>query len=382
MDSEWKSKQKRRRLQLKIGILEWICGGGLLDIAPSQVPESLLREGWAMLSTVAQDFTSCGHEVISSVDARSLERLHLSASELQFEPTFISGFQDDLPSSWWAIAADSDVVVVIAPEFSNILRTAVSKLSRVCSLLLNCSGDFLAASCDKWLTAQRLSAAGISHPATQLACDVTKDWIEQHRNQSGRWIIKPRDGAGCDAIQLVNDECIHEALSAIRSSDLNSRMMLQPLHNGAAFSRSAIVDFAGYAHWLPLVTQEFSITESIVYRGGRVLDVGHWCYEGLLNGRRYSIDQLNEVLNATVGSLGPGALGWVGVDLLYSDELNDWLVIEVNPRLTTSFTGLRLSYGTGLMEQMLRGGRGQGVAIDREWKSIAFDSAGNLYPSS
>jgi tyramine---L-glutamate ligase len=358
---------------LRIGILEWICGGGLQYSEPTPIAESLLNEGWAMLRTVAQDFVSCGHDVTTCVDARLLEGLKLPES--RFQVTFNSGFTNDLPSRWWMIASEADAVVVIAPEFANILQTAISKLTPVCKLLLNCNGDFLASSCDKWLTAQKLNSAHINHPATHLTCDVTESWLQQHHNESGRWIIKPRDGAGCEAIQLVSHEFIKDTLSTIRSGDSNSRMMIQPLHSGTAFSRSAIVDGAGRFHWLPLVTQEFTDADSIVYCGGRVL-VGKSHYEDTLNGKRYSIDRLDKVLNATVEALGQGARGWVGVDLLFSDLINDWLVIEVNPRLTTSFTGLSKSNGPGLTEQMLRAGQGLDIAIKPTWKTIEFSAAG------
>lgn len=109
-----------------------------------------------------------------------------------------------------------------------------------------------------------------------------------------------------------------------------------------------------------------------------MLWVGDSHYEDTLTGNRYSIDRLDEVLNATTAALGQGARGWVGVDLLYSDELNDWVVIEVNPRLTTSFTGLSMSHGPGLMERMLRAGQGLEVAVGSTWKPISFNAAGKI----
>ena len=353
---------------MKIGILEWICGGGLQETDPTQIAESLLNEGRAMLNAVAQDCLSCGHEVVTSVDSGLIERLHLLELDSRIQMIRSTGFTDDLPSSWWNIAAEADAVLVIAPEFSSILQNAISKLNPACKLLLNSSGNFLANTCDKLLTAQRLKSADIRHPETQLVCNVDSDWLEQHRCKSGRWIIKPRDGAGCDAIQLVDDNAVRDALTAVRASDSNSRMLIQPLHSGSAFSRSAIVDAAGQAHWLPLVTQEFTPGDSMNYLGGKVLDANE----------SPSIDRLNSILDATVVALRPGALGWIGVDLLYSDELNEWMVIEVNPRLTTSFTGLSASYGSGLMEQMLRAARGMDIVVKPNWKSVAFDAAGNV----
>jgi tyramine---L-glutamate ligase len=368
--------QKER--SLKIGILEWICGGGLHETDPMQIAGSLLDEGQAMLSAVAQDYLNCGYEVITCVDtglvdtglvnAGLVNRLRLFGSNSRIRVTQSAGFLNDLPSNWWSIADEVDAVVLIAPEFSSILQNAISKLSPICKLLINCGGHFLENTCDKWLTAQQLGMAQIHHPATQLVTAVTDRWLEQHRGETGKWIIKPRDGAGCDAIQVVEDDAVQSVLTLMRSTDLHSRMILQPLHQGSAFSRSAIVDAAGIAHWMPLVTQEFMVSGSMTYRGGRVL----------LASESPSLPQLDKVLESTFEALGSGARGWVGVDLLYSDALNDWMVIEVNPRLTTSFVGLSAACGAGLMEQMLRAARGMEVCINPTWNSVAFDAAGNV----
>jgi predicted ATP-grasp superfamily ATP-dependent carboligase len=364
--------------QVRVGILEWICGGGLQDTAIEQISESLMDEGRAMLLAVAQDFVSSGHEVVASIDARLHPELQLTKFGSSFQVWSKSGFTSRFPSSWWEVANFADAVVVIAPEFSNILQSAPSLLAPECKLLLNCQGEFLAASCDKWITAQRLDAAGVKHPPTQLARVATEDWLRKNRTAAGKWIIKPKDGAGCEAIRLVDEDSVRDAIKATLDSDANLGMIIQPMLIGGAFSRSAIVDSMGRAYWLPLVTQEFSMSNSMTYHGGRVLAGDESYYHDTLTSKRYPIGRLDEILNAAMAALGQGALGWVGVDLLYSDELNDWIVIEVNPRLTTSFTGLSMSFGSGLMQQMLRAGQGLEVAIGSTWKAINFCAAGKI----
>ena len=330
-----------------------------------------------MFHAVVQDFVSCGHDVTASVDQRLFTESQLTGLGSRFRVSSTVGFTNGLPSNWWEIASTADAVLVIAPEFSNILQTAVAQLAPVCKLLLNCQDPFLASSCDKWLTAQQLKAASVTHPATRLARDATEDWLQKHRNAAGEWIVKPRDGAGCEAIRLLDQYSLKEALRELQQSDLATKLLLQPCEVGDSFSRSAIVDFTGHSHWLPLVTQEFTEGDSMTYCGGQVLSVGDGYYENRLSGRRYAIDRLNAVLNATLAALGQGARGWVGVDLLYSDEWDDWIVIEVNPRLTTSFTGLSRSYGQGLMEQMLLSGLGREVAIRPTWKTVPFKANGS-----
>ena len=52
--------------------------------------------------------------------------------------------------------------------------------------------------------------------------------------------------------------------------------------------------------------------------------------------------------------------GYVGVDVVLG-ESQDW-VIEINPRLTTSYIGLRALAADNLMEVLLRLVRGESVA--------------------
>jgi len=54
----------------------------------------------------------------------------------------------------------------------------------------------------------------------------------------------------------------------------------------------------------------------------------------------------------------PGLLGYVGVDVVLGGDGRDW-AIEINPRLTTSYVGLRASARFNLAEAMLAIVQGQ-----------------------
>lgn len=71
--------------------------------------------------------------------------------------------------------------------------------------------------------------------------------------------------------------------------------------------------------------------------------------------------QLDDLLNSALDALGPGAFAWLGFDLLYATREQRWLVIEANPRLTTSFAGLAVASGHGLMDRVLRACSGKSI---------------------
>ena len=77
----------------------------------------------------------------------------------------------------------------------------------------------------------------------------------------------------------------------------------------------------------------------------------------------------------------PGLLGFVGVDLVLgpdSDGSQDYL-IEMNPRLTTSYIGLRALAETNLTEALLNVATGKEVA-PLKWRpgQVHFRSDGRI----
>jgi predicted ATP-grasp superfamily ATP-dependent carboligase len=71
-------------------------------------------------------------------------------------------------------------------------------------------------------------------------------------------------------------------------------------------------------------------------------------------------------------------VGYVGVDLVLgeADDGKDDVVIEVNPRLTTSYVGLRRLVCGNLAAAMLAAARGQPVALSFAAGRVVFDADG------
>jgi predicted ATP-grasp superfamily ATP-dependent carboligase len=80
---------------------------------------------------------------------------------------------------------------------------------------------------------------------------------------------------------------------------------------------------------------------------------------------------------AAVAALPP-TVGYVGVDLVLgeADDGRDDVVIEVNPRLTTSYVGLRRLVRGNLAAAMLAAARGLPVALSFAAARVVFDADG------
>jgi tyramine---L-glutamate ligase len=383
---------------MRIGLFEWICGGGMHALEVNSIPPGLLREGWAMLSTLVHLFSTAGTEVSTIIDRRLADlqgweeianhralNLEISRqlgrdatlpflehwkigspdtiepsgnlanqipppSELAAEEP--KSFHNQPPSAvieaWIDAAGECDVTLVIAPEIDGLLQSCLTSLTRAGIQVLNCSGNVLANSCDKWLTADCFIRHGLPHPPTWKA--------SQHRqipfSAAPQWCCKSRFGAGCEETVIGSASQIEKQCRDLRNPNW---YIVQPWLEGESYSCSAIVDRGGIAHWLPLTTQQFQTIRfenglsSLQYQGGRVAS------------ETTGLDRPVRLLNRTLDSLSDGkpskCIGWIGIDLLKSVEA-EWIIIECNPRITTSLVGLSQQSPVNLASVLLEGWSG------------------------
>ena len=354
-------------------VLEWICGGGLLAVPPEQIESGLRSEGWLMLSTLVDGLASAGMKVCVQLDTRLTApgQLHPAAHVVEvpshnyrFPPT-----DEVVPPGWADLAGACDYVWIIAPEIEGQLPRIIERLRVDGHKLLNCHGDFMRNSCDKLLTAQCLTAAGIPHPPTRPLEQIDAMWLDAsaasasgssahaaHTREAG-WIIKPAAGAGGSGQRRITREQLLQAAWA-RAAQAeyagqlleSSRQLVQPWLPGRAASCSVIVDTFGRRHWLPLVSQDFSEPESAWAHPQARVDPAQalWSpprYVGCTYPcRELPADPPRELLDAVLDALGAGAYGWVGIDLLYAAGCRTWTVIEVNARCTSSLVGFAPAY--------------------------------------
>ena len=342
---------------MRFCVLEWICGGGMHPFSPKEISASLRQEGWQMLQCLCQQFHHAGHVVSTVVDQRLLNRQQMA--EIANGAHLITGFQSQaltkgnslLPlsaldltlSAWHLVAQKCDQTIVVAPELDGILEYCINHLRKLDVPMLNCTGQFLANSCDKWLTAQCLHQHRIPHPLTWTV----DDFIEADLDLADRWCVKPRWGAGCEGLRIFDAKLAPAVLSELRTP---SNYIIQPWTPGRAYSCSAVVNRAGNITWLPLVTQEFSASysserfEGLCYSGARIAP------PKLQQLRPTKL--LNQALMALASADSREMQGWIGVDLVV-DACGCWNVIEINPRLTTSAVELCSLGYVQLAEQML-----------------------------
>lgn len=286
-----------------------------------------------MLAAVVEDLARCpGVETTTLLHPTLLSSAACWPAGVRVE---LAG--EDAEGRFRALAAAADWTLVIAPEFDGILEQR-------CRLVEESGGRLLGPSAAAvWRTADKLElsrwfrdAVGVpTPPALALPCAGRPPWPLP-------WVCKPRDGAGSQATFLVERE---EALLArreqARAEGWQGEMIVQPCVRGQAASVACLVG-PGRCVTLPAAEQRLSSDGCFHYEGGTL---------PLLP----PLDQRAQRLAERAVQAVPGLLGYVGVDLVLGDAADGSgdAVIEINPRLTTSYVGLRRLARFNLAEALL-----------------------------
>ena len=267
-------------------------------------------------------------ELLSSHDYR------LSSPELTLS-TMVDP-DDDVWQVWTDLIDQSDAVWLIAPETDGILLKLTELVMARGKLLLGCSPSVIGLTASKLETCRVLSAAGMLCVPTWSA----QTWLEQCPDTSEQgWVAKPDDGAGCeDTISLsAPDE-----MSAWLRQNRQSTHVVQPMRNGMDCSLSMLCR-NGRAWLLSCNRQLVDFEDGCFNYQGSVINgmLEYWT----------SFEQLAQNIARAL----PGLAGYVGVDLIVMDGNPATLeVLEVNPRLTTSYVGLRQATGVNVAAQVIR----------------------------
>jgi predicted ATP-grasp superfamily ATP-dependent carboligase len=352
---------------MRIFVYEFVTGGGGLAHQRSSELAALAAEGRAMVRALAADFAALpGVEVVTLRDARLAPLF--SAERIQELPVFSA---DEEERAFGRLAARSTWTVLIAPETGGILRQRAEKVLAAGGRLLSPDAAFIALTTDKHQTALRLAARGVPVPPGQL---LTADrLLAGHGPALGgdeaQWpwpmVVKPVDGCGSQGVQLLRDAAAWRAVRpqlAVRGGSWRVERWIE----GLAASVSVLCGPGGRCA-LPACAQQLSDDGRFAYQGGRTpLPAGLDA-----RARRLALRALAAL---------PPTCGYVGVDLVLGADPagEEDRVIEINPRLTTSYLGLRRALPDNLAGAMLRLALGQPWAWSEAPLDVQFTADGQV----
>jgi len=226
--------------------------------------------------------------------------------------------QDDIWQVWQECIGQADAVWLIAPETGMILKRLTELVSGCHKTLLGSTAQAVEVASSKYLTCQTLMQAGINTLATYGYAD----WLEAKPQASNGWVAKMDDGAGCeDSAYFDSTSALNEWMQTRQATHI-----IQAYQPGIPASISMLCNH-GKAWLLSCNQQKIDIVE------------GSFSYSGsVINGMSQYRQAFEDIAQQVAQAL-PGLSGYIGIDVIVdADDVVH--VLEINPRLTTSYAGL------------------------------------------
>lgn len=340
---------------MRIFVCEYITGGGLHS-AP--MPPALRREGAMMVRALLRDLAGvAGVALTAGRDPR------IPADELAPPGVAVRwsvpATADAVGPLWQRCMDEADAVWPIAPESGGRLEKLVEMAVAHGKIPLCSTIEAIHITSSKRMTAHLLAANGVAVVPTRRAAEPLPD------SRNG-WVAKPDDGAGAEDTRWFGDP---DRMQRWLDRDGRRRThVVQPFVPGDAASLSALVR-DGVARVLSCNRQNVTI------------DDGRFRYHGGVVGGLQTRHGALAPIAARIAKAFPGLWGYVGIDLI--DSPAGPLVLEINPRLTTSYAGLAAAIGgnpAGMVLALLAAGSDlpvapeavEPVAVDVDHAEAAF----------
>lgn len=320
----------------RIFIFEWVSGGGFNSIT---IPSSLFCEGFGMLRSLILDFKKLGFEVVTQIDIRIKNLIPF----IEIDQVNIIDSKDDVYKEFKKMIRSSKYCFIIAPESSNILYNLTKVAKKYCQEILSIDLKGISLASSKLKTNTYFTSYDLKTPKTWLIPKKNNALdegfiVEKFRALHSPIVIKPLEGVGAESIfYLQTRKDIFDFFQgSINEIDTNRKYILQKFIPGEDLSVSII----GQSKDKDILTPDFSLlsinSQKIIlkdkekgseYFGGETPIKNY-------NKRLFSIEKLISPIDLS------DFVGYYGIDFIRTRK-NEIYFLEINPRLTTSYIGIR-----------------------------------------
>ncbi len=310
-------------------IFEFVSGGGFNKI---DIPVSLFCEGFAMLRSIIEDFKELNFNITILLD----RRIQLLSYLLKVDQINIVNKTSNYLKKFTKSVEKNEYCYIIAPEFSEILYnlTNIVKVKNKNLLSVNLSGIKLAT--HKFKTFEFFNKNHINTPKTYLIPHVENHFdrdfiIEMFRRFNCPVVIKQEDGVGAEGIFYIEtEEQIHKLFTDPEEKlEREKDYILQEYIEGEHLSVS-LIGTPSIPIILSINAQNVDLTtknNKSKYFGG---------YTPIENFKEIK-QELLKIFNKLNLSDLPS---YYGIDFIRKRDGKIYF-IEINPRLTTSYIGIR-----------------------------------------
>ena len=274
-----------------------------------------------MRDALLRDLSVLPYEIITTTDARI-------AAPMLVPDTIEINKKDDVWQIWERQILNADAVWLIAPETDGLLKKLTALAVKYDKKIIGCGLESIEITSSKLATYHVLQQASIA----TLPTFTFENWSKG----AGKWLAKPDDGAGCDATFYF--ENAEDLISWNAAWSLAHRHIIQPFQAGKNASISCVMH-DGKAHVLSCNTQLIEMENNQLKFSGCIV-----------NGMREHWTAFENIANKIAQAL-PDLAGYVGIDVIVLEGKT--IVVEINPRLTTSYSALAEATGANPAELIL-----------------------------
>lgn len=335
----------------KIFIFEFVSGGGFNK---EEIPTSLLCEGFSMLRSVVGDFGNLDFTISTLLD----HRISFLSPLLDADNIDSIGKNQDFIKQFKKKVKSNEYCFIIAPEFSNILKNLTQIVYKHDKQILSLGIDGIERCSSKFNTFQFFKSNNVSTPKTYLIPDTraypNKKKVQQLiKKVEFPVILKPDDGVGAESIYYFDTQgkLINFLDDVSRHLDPKRKYVLQNYISGRDLSililnSRNLVDSGIQPLILSVNSQKIQIKGS---------EGNSEYFGGLVPVNNYQ-DVKKKVRSLLHNVNFRDFLGIFGIDFVYNNQAVNF--IEINPRLTTSYIGLRYVLEENPIELLLQSTRG------------------------
>ena len=336
---------------MEVLVYEFFSAGGSSQWQETVETASLLKEGAAMVAAVADDLVR-----LENVNPVVIQDRRLSGGMRQQagDVVWVADSQSE-QREFDRLVTQADWTILVAPEWDDILLQRARRCLQRGGRLLGPGPELIQLAADKGALAHYLQQHDLPVPSGHALQhgDPLPDSFDYPA------VLKPRFGAGSAGIRWVNDPTDQVAWDA--SFD---EYRMESYCPGVPISVAVLMGPAGNIV-LPPCYQSLSQDHMFLYLGGQVP----------IN------DELVERaqrLAHRVAAVLPGGVGYVGLDMVLGEDAQQDVLIEVNPRLTTSYVGLSALVNGNLAEGILRVAEGLAWPVSFKSDPVRFDASGRI----
>ncbi|MEM2710099.1 MAG: ATP-grasp domain-containing protein [Candidatus Methanomethylicia archaeon] len=276
-------------------------------------------EGYAMLKCISRDLSS-KHNTTIMVSSEIQNIYPIEADEI-----LLIGKHENPYIKLKRLASQFNYTIVIAPaqklpEIIGIIERAGGKSIGPClEVVKTCS--------NKYLLYKALRRENISTPKTVKSTFKLEEILMKTRRIKPPFVIKPVDGVGCIGVSLINNiSDTEKAIIKAKNNTLKNYFIIQEFIDGVNASACIVGD---------------GLNVKVLSINLQYVDLKPPEGESSYNGGLIPIKLDGKILNTLVEATRRLKClnGFIGLDFIISNNIP--YIVDVNPRITTSYIGLR-----------------------------------------